>query len=634
MKLTKIGATFLAFLSTVSVALAQMPTDVPLDYFRFPIKPGVQNFLSGSMGEIRPGHFHGGIDIKTDGVTGLPVYAAADGYVSRYKSSSFGYGNVIYLTHPNGLVTVYGHLEKFVEPLAGFMLRKQYEAQAFEVEVKPEKDIFKFKKGDLIAYSGNTGGSGGPHLHFEIRDKDDVQYNVLKFRFPEIQDHKAPELKRMALKTLSIDGRLNGAFGRLEFVPVKNGNLYSLKDTVYASGLLGLEINAIDKFDKAENENGVQEATLSQNGKVIYQHYIDKIPLERSKQVSWHVNYDVLKRTGKQFAKCYQDDGNTLPIYTQLYQKGKISVKPNSVNEMALTMKDSYGNTSIFKFLLVGQKPTYKSTAAKKPKTPQLNYELWENILKVTANDTARHLRNVEIFSGRLKYNLLPSYTTALGTVYLYDIRGGIPDSINFCGISKKLGIKQLVPSGEELSFTDNNLSVVFHAFSLYDTLYLKTDFDKDIYTVNDQFTPLFQPIRLTLKPQILPTGDLSKYAIYSLGVWGKSRVYEGGTWTGNTISTNTKNLGMYRILSDTMAPTVKLLMKNKDVIAFRMRDDLSGVASYRMEINGKFVLLKYEHKKAMLYSEKLDKKVPLSGEVVLKVKDLAGNETVFKTKI
>src|SRR6478736_3655389 len=158
--------TFLAFFSTVFAALAQMPADVPADYFLFPIKPGQQNFLSGSMGEVRPNHFHGGIDIKTDGVTGLPVYAAADGYVSRYKSSTYGYGNVVYLTHANGLITVYGHLDKFAEPIAGYMLRKQYEYQSYELELKPEKDIFKFKKGDIIAWSGNTGGSGGPHLHF------------------------------------------------------------------------------------------------------------------------------------------------------------------------------------------------------------------------------------------------------------------------------------------------------------------------------------------------------------------------------------------------------------------------------------------------------------------------------------
>ncbi|MBK0403924.1 M23 family metallopeptidase [Adhaeribacter sp. BT258] len=598
----------------------------------FPIKPGQQNFLSGSMGEIRPSHFHGGIDIKTGGVTGWPVYAAADGYVSRYKQSSYGYGNVVYLTHPNGLVTVYAHLERFAEPIAAFMLRKQYENQAFELELKPEKDIFKFKKGDIIGYGGNTGGSGGPHLHFEIRDKDDVQYNVLRFRFPEIVDNIPPTLNTIALKTLSIDGRVNNQFDRFEFTPVKSGTFYTLKDSVFAHGLIGLEMMAFDRLNNAENKNGVQKVDLTVNGKVVYSHYIDAIPHEKSRQVSCHINYEVLKRYGKSFEKCYVDDGNGLPIYAQTYQKGKFFIKPNSKNEVVLTLKDAYQNTTTFRFTIYGRKPVFEGTA-KKPKKPQLDYEISENILKVTANDTASQVRNVELYIGRLKYNLLPSYATENGSVHLYDLRGGIPDSITFCGISRKPGIRQIVPSGQELNYTDNNVSVVFQPNSLYDTLYLKTAVDKEFFTVNDMFTPLYGPIKLTLKPQTLPAGDLSKAAVYFAG-WGKSRNFEGGKWENGAITTYTKNLGKFRILTDTTAPTVKLLMKNKDVISFRVRDDLSGLASYKLEIDGKFVLLKFEHKKALMWSEKLDKKVPLSGEVVLRVKDNAGNETVYKTKI
>ena len=632
MKFRFFAASFLAFFSTVFSALAQIPADVPLDYFLFPIKPGQQNFLSGSMGEIRPSHFHGGIDIKTDGVEGLPVYAAADGYVSRYKQSSYGYGNVVYLTHPNGLVTVYGHLQSFAEPIAGFMLRKQYEYQTFELELKPEKDIFKFKKGDIIGYSGNTGGSGGPHLHFEIRDKDDVQYNVLKFKFPEVQDKIAPTVNKIALKTLSIDGRVNNEFGRFEFTPVKTGSFYTLNDTVFAHGQLGLEMMVWDRLDKAENKNGVQQVDLTVNGKTVYSHYVDAIPLEKSRQVSCHINYEVLKRYGKSFEKCYVDDGNSLPIYSQTYQKGKFYIKPNAKYDVVLTLKDSYQNTTTLRFTIIGRKPVFAGTA-KKPKKPQLDFELDENILKVTANDTATKFRNVELFVGLKKYDLLPSYATAAGTVHLYDIRGGIPDSILFCGISKKPGIKQVVPFGQELNYTDNNVGVVFQPNSLYDTLYLQTSADKEFFTVNDMFTPLYGPIKLTLKPQALPAGDLSKAAIYYAG-WGKSRNFEGGKWENGAVTTTTKNLGKFRILTDTTAPTVKLLLKNKDVISFRVRDDLSGLASYKLEVNGKFVLLKFEHKKALMWSEKLDKKVPLQGEVVLRVKDNAGNETVYKTKI
>ena len=299
---------------------------------------------------------------------------------------------------------------------------------------------------------------------------------------------------------------------------------------------------------------------------------------------------------------------------------------------MVLTLKDAYNNTTTLRFTIYGKKPVFEGIA-KRPKKPQLDYELSENILKVTANDTASQVRNVELFVGRYKYNLLPSYATSAGTVHLYDLRGGIPDSVTFCGISQKLNIKQMVIPGQELNYNDNNLSVVFQPNSLYDTLYLKTEQDKEFFTLNDMFTPLYSPVKLTLRPQQLPTGDLSKAAIYFAG-WGKSRNFEGGKWENGAITTTTKNLGKFRILTDTTAPTVTLLMKNIDVISFRVRDDLSGLASYRLEIDGKFVLLKFEHKKALLWSEKLDKKVPLQGEVVLRVKDNSGNETVYKTKI
>ena len=130
---------------------------VPPGYFMFPIAPGKPNFLAGSMGELRPNHFHGGLDIKTGGGVNQPVYAAADGYISRLKQSSFGYGNVLYITHPNGLTTVYGHLNEFRGPVAAELLRRQYEKQSYELEMFLPKDQYPVKRGELVALSGNTG---------------------------------------------------------------------------------------------------------------------------------------------------------------------------------------------------------------------------------------------------------------------------------------------------------------------------------------------------------------------------------------------------------------------------------------------------------------------------------------------
>src|SRR6478609_1459816 len=136
----------------------------------FPIKPGKQNFLTGNMGELRPGHFHAGLDIKTDGREGLPVYAAAKGYVFRAVIGERGYGKVLFMKHPNGQITVYAHNKQFEPKLDSVMRSIQYQKQSFQVDVDFKKDEITYKKGDIVAYSGNSGSSGGPHLHFEIRD--------------------------------------------------------------------------------------------------------------------------------------------------------------------------------------------------------------------------------------------------------------------------------------------------------------------------------------------------------------------------------------------------------------------------------------------------------------------------------
>ena len=601
-------------------------------YFGFPIKPGEQNFLSGSMGELRPNHFHGGLDIKTDKKTGLPVYAAADGYVSRIKASTYGYGNIIYLTHPNGLVTTYAHLESFASPLAEYVLQNQYEKQVFEIDLFPGKDQFVFRKGQQIASSGNTGGSGGPHLHWEVRDGTDNLINPLNYGFSEITDNIAPEIGAIALRPLNIEARVNGLFERQQFTVVRQGSTYILKDTISAYGLLGLEVNAFDKYNGAMNRNGVQQIELRVNKQPVYAHQIDNIPMGKNREISAHLNFEHLMRAGVSFQKCYVDDGNTLPIYQTNSSKGKFRIQPDSLYQVQLDVRDSYHNTSTLQFVIKGQKPGYTQTlAAKPPKQLQLAYEVDGNILKITAADTARTIRNVELYKGRHKFAVVPSYTHQSNSVYLYNLQAGLPDSMSFCGITRRLSFSHMVPSGMDLVFTNKHLDIQFFKESLFDTLYLKTDYQKDVFTVHDVFTTFKGPVQITLRPQA-ETVDKARSAVYSVG--GKYRRYAGGAWNGNSITFTTRSPGKFKVLTDTLAPKIKLLGKSPVQIRFTIRDDLSGIASFRAEINGQWLLMKYEHKSALIYSEKLDKTIPLSGEVVLKVKDLAGNEATYKGRI
>ncbi|GHA78314.1 M23 family metallopeptidase [Pontibacter akesuensis] len=626
----KLLATAILAMFTGWGAMAQIAPEP--GYFLFPIKPGERNFLSGTMGEIRSNHFHGGLDIKTEQRVGLPVHAAADGYISRVKQSSYGYGNIIYVTHPNGLVTTYAHLQEYYKPLANYMVQQQYEKQAFDLELFPEPGQFPVKRGDVIGLSGNTGGSGGPHLHFEIRDKEDRLYNPLKYKFAEVIDTTPPDIYSLGITPLNIYARVNNEFERAEFRTKQVGTNYTLTDTVYAHGLLGLDLLTIDRLDGAANKNGTQEVTLIVNGEPLYNHYIDQVPFELSRQVSQHINYEQYKRKGSSFQKAYVDYGNDLPLYKTKERYGRISVLSDSVYRIKLVTQDSYNNTSTLSFIVKGQKPKFTQTLAKGVKKPAISYEIMGNVLKISATDTGRTAQNIELYMGDKALMLVPSYMKNSTSVSLFDLRAGLPDSMRFCGISKALGLERMVPPNKEVLFTNRYAKVLFDKQSLYDTLYLKTSLENGVYTIGDYFTPLHKAIQVTIRPDT--TGlDMKKAAVYFLGT-GRGRGYTGGKWDGNTITFSTKNMGKFKVLEDTKAPTIKLMNKSPNLISFKIGDDLSGINSFNAWVNGKWVLMKYEHKDATIWSEKLDKNVPLSGEVVLKVKDNAGNEATYTGRI
>jgi hypothetical protein len=436
----------------------------------------------------------------------------------------------------------------------------------------------------------------------------------------------------VALRPLTIEARVNGQFGRRQFPAVRQGNNYVLQDTLSAYGLLGLEINTFDKLNGAQNRNGVQRIDFRINGQPVYGHVIDNIPMGKNRMISGHLNYEHLMRTGTSFQKCYVDDGNSLPIYQTNATKGKFRVVADSVYHATIDVRDSYNNTASLQFAIRGKKPGYtQTTAAPAPKQLQLGYEVEGDILKITAVDTARTVRNVELFKGHLKMAVLPSYTHQSKTVFLYNLKAGLPDSLSFCGITRRLNFSHIIPSGVDYVFSNRHLDIKFNKESLFDTLFLKTDYQRDVFTVQDVFTTFFGPVQITLRPQaeIL---DKERSAVYAVG--GKSRRYAGGVWNGNSITFTTKNPGKFTILTDTKPPTIKLLSKSPAQVKFTIRDDLSGIASFRAEVNGEWLLMKYEHKSALIYSEKLDKTIPLSGDLVLKVKDQAGNEATYKVKI
>ncbi|GAA3930740.1 M23 family metallopeptidase [Hymenobacter algoricola] len=613
---------------------------VPNGYFLLPIKPGQPNYLAASMGELRPNHFHGGLDIKTDGRTDLPVHASADGYISRLKQSSFGYGNVLYITHPNGLVTVYGHLNHFLGPAAQALLQKQYEKQTYEQEMFFAKDQIPVQRGEIVALSGNTGGSAGPHVHWEVRDAQDNQLNPLQWGgFAEIQDHVAPTLQAFAVEPLTIDARVAGSFTKAVFTPkaaLPAGAALAWPDTIMAYGTVGILLQAFDRYDNAWNKNGLQRVDVRVNGQPLYSHVVDNIPFPTgTRTVNQHVDYEWMMTQGRTLQKLFVDDGNALPIYTTGPSKGKLRVEDGQVYTVEVKMSDSYGNATPLTFVLRGQKPAYTKTRSAAVKKPGLRWEVTRNILKVIAADpdTARHSGNLTLLRGSRRLELTPSYTAQSQTVYLYDLRAGRPDSLSFGGITKRFDRQALIPAGTEQGFTDSFVSLRFGPQTLFDTLYLQTSYKDGAWTVHHPRQSLYLPLGVTLKPAT-EVPDKEHSAVYSVNARG-ARAYVGGKWDGNQISFMAKTFGQFRIFADTIPPTARLVSRGAAGLVFQVGDNLSGLASYQLLIGGRFRLLRYEHKNATLFTERQDTLgPPLRGPATLRLTDQAGNEKVINLNL
>ena len=627
-------------------AAAGAPVAVPKGYFLFPIAPGQPNFLTGSMGELRPNHFHGGLDIKTGGGENKPVYASADGYVSRLKQSSFGYGNVLYITHPNGLTTVYGHLNEFRGAVLPELRRRQYERQTYELELFFEQDQFPVRRGEVVALSGNTGGSAGPHLHWEVRDRQDRQLNPLQWGgFPEIQDHVAPTLQALAVEPLTIESRVRGQFEKALLVPKVlpgPGVATVWPDTISCFGTIGLLVQGFDRFDNAWNKNGIQRVRVRVNGQPHYEHTIDRVPfVNGTRQVANFVDFQYQFLTGRPLQKLWVDEGNDLIFYTAPGPgRGRLQVEAGQVYTIDILLNDSYGNQTAARVVLRGQAPAYFKTRLASVRRPALRYDITRNLLRVRAADpdTAAVGANLLLFRGARRLALRPSYTVNSENVYLFDLRAGLPDSLRFGAITKPFDRQVLIPAGKETAYATARLGLVFEPQTLFDNLYLSTAYKAEpsgsgLWTIGSALTPLYRYLRLTLRPPV-PLPNPARAAIYSVS--GRGRAYVGGTWDAQGhISVPIRKFGLFRILTDTIAPTGQLLGRPAGQLLFRVGDELSGLASYQLLVGGRFRLLRFEHKKAALFTLAADTLGPrLRGPAELRLRDVAGNERVIVLKL
>jgi len=343
-------ATSLLFLILFSTVQAQ--NSLPQDYFNNPLD--IPIVLAGTFGELRSNHFHSGLDIKTQQREGLEVKASAPGYISRINIQHYGYGKALYIQHSNGYTTVYGHLQKLAPKIKEYLRKQQYATESYEIELFPEPGELAVEQGELIAFSGNTGGSGGPHLHFEIRDGSQRPMNAQMFGL-EVPDSRSPLIEGVFAYPLGEDAHVNNSQERqkLSLIPLNDGT-YTVNQ-VEACGEIGFGISTVDQLDGAYNHNGVFRIEASLNSDQIFEIDFDKFSFAETRYLNQLIDYEYYENNKKRVQKLFRTPNNPLSIYGKLSAEGKLNVKDSLDYQYTIRVTDFKGNEKLVRIPIKGQ---------------------------------------------------------------------------------------------------------------------------------------------------------------------------------------------------------------------------------------------------------------------------------------
>ena len=523
----------------------QAPIEYPKDYFRSPMDIDLR--LSGNFGEIRSNHFHSGIDIKTNSQEGFKIYAVADGYVSRIKVSPWGYGKALYITHPNGFVSVYAHLLDYGDSIEKYVRKEQYRAQSFEIERFPKKGEIPVKKGTVIAHSGNTGSSGGPHLHFEIRDeKSEHPINPLLFGMP-VSDNTRPTLNRLYLYHFP-DTIFQESVCDKNTLPQKydlikvNDSEYRIKNnpTLKLSKNAGFGIDAFDTQSGTSNKNGIYSIELFLDDEQIYYHEMDRFSFDESRYINSHIDYFEQKKNHKNIVQSFVARNNKLNIYNHVKDNGIINLSDSAIHQVKYLLKDHSGNSATLLFNV----------------TKDLN-------IKET----------------------VPSECVAV-----YN-----------CKTANRFEtphVKIFFP--EDAFYEDLRFNYKMSTDTFKNCL-------SPTHTVHDELFPVHAKYDLSIKTGSLAP-ELQKKALI-VRLYNGKIISEGGMYENDYVKTETKYFGNFSVMIDTVPPTIKPIniypnknMADSKTIAIKVGDNLSGVDLYRATIDGNWVLMEYEPKQALLF--------------------------------
>ncbi|MBR6093248.1 MAG: M23 family metallopeptidase [Bacteroidales bacterium] len=546
----------------VNVLTAQNESKYP--QYPYPVKFPI--YLSATFGELRNNAFHAGVDIKTGGEIGKKVYAVADGYVSRIGVSPWGYGNAVYITHNDGFTSVYAHLEMFNDKIGKYVKEKQLASKSFAQSLYLKKDEIPVKEGELIGYSGDTGGSGGPHLHYELRDANQRPLNPYLFGF-KVNDNIIPSVNGIALYPKELSS-VNGSDQPAYFKLKNNGGNYTVEGgDIKVNGTVSFGISAFDQADGSQNKNGVYSIDLYADNRLIFSVLFDRYSYDETRYVNSLIDYKKFVNDKIRYVRSEIDEYNILDVYGE--KNGYVTVNQSDKVAIKYVVKDYFGNTATVNFTLVGVEP----------------------IVEYSDNQYGRAYYRID---GKQEVE-----------VNLGDFTAKIPE---------KAFYKFEYVLARQIDTIPNIAS-------------------NAAYILGSEDIPVQKNIEIKIRPAD-EYASSDKLYIVSIAKNGKFGAV-GGKMVDGMMTANIKRFGTYALAVDDTAPTITPdnFNNNSKIIKckrlkIKIKDKESGIGSYNIHLNGKWVVGAYDAKNDLLFYDVDEFLKYGNNKMEVVVTDAVGNKT------